>query len=154
MYREKRREFNQRRPCFTAQRFEFPVRIARALRNTLWIGLAGAIGSMARYHLGAWVQRLAGGAFPLWTLTVNLLGSLAMGAIFAIAARGTLSETTQLALATGLLGGFTTYSAFNQETLRLLQTGALPVALGYVAATLFGCLGAGYAGFTAVRLLP
>ena len=62
-----------------------------------------------------------------------------------------LSPTVRLTLATGVMGGFTTYSSFNYETIRQIQDGAWPTALAYVAATVLGCLAAGYAGVALAR---
>jgi CrcB protein len=65
----------------------------------------------------------------------------------------TISETTRLFITTGILGGFTTYSSFNFETLRLAQGGAMATAATYMAVTLVGCLIAGLIGLQAARLL-
>jgi fluoride exporter len=118
----------------------------------LLICLAGAAGTALRYGLGLVAVRLAGPELPLGTLAVNLLGCLAMGAVAERASQGGLDETLRLALTTGLLGGFTTYSAFNLELTRL---GAQRPALAalYGAATVVGCLGAGVVGAAVVRAL-
>ncbi len=107
----------------------------------------GAFGTGARYLLGGWIARTSQSTFPFGTLSVNLLGSFAIGLVMAIAMRGgSMSETTRLVLVTGVLGGFTTYSAFNQETLELLRQGAPGLGLLNVGATLAGCLVAGTLG--------
>ena len=77
----------------------------------LWICLAGAAGTGARYLLSTWLSRASGPAFPWGTLAVNLLGSFLLGLVMEIGlATGVLPPTLRLTLATGLLGGFTTYS--------------------------------------------
>jgi CrcB protein len=86
--------------------------------NTLWVGLGGALGSIARYHVGRVAASRAPG-FPWGTLAVNLLGSLLIGVVMHLALRGRLDEPTRLALGVGVLGGFTTYSSFNHETIAL-----------------------------------
>jgi CrcB protein len=105
-------------------------------------------GSVARYLLATWVMKVAGPGFPLGTLTVNLVGSLLLGVVMAIALHGdSIGPGLQLGLTTGLLGGFTTYSAFNFETLRLLEQRAWLLAGLNVASTLAGCLVAGWLGW-------
>jgi CrcB protein len=96
------------------------------------------------------VRGFATGAFPVATLVVNLLGSFVMGAVAGGATPGT---ATYLFVTVGVLGGFTTYSAFNQESLGLFEGGATGTAFLYVAATLVGCLVAGLAGLRLGRAL-
>ena len=117
----------------------------------LVICLGGAIGTGARYLLALWVVGKAGPGFPLGTLAVNVIGSFAMGFVVQFAATNPMSETTKLALTTGVLGGFTTYSAFNHETLRLVQEGAWASGVANVAATVLLCLAAGVGGMAAAR---
>ncbi len=122
--------------------------------KTLWIGLGGALGSIARYHLDGWFQQRFGTAFPYGTLTINLLGSFLLALLMYIGLHTELiAPTTRIALAVGVLGGFTTYSTFNYDTLRHLQNGALGVAALNIAATVVGCLAAGLLGWTAGRAL-
>jgi fluoride exporter len=121
---------------------------------TLWIGLGGALGSIARYHLGRVVHLRAGSGFPWGTLAVNLLGSLLLAALMAAALRGgRVPDGVRLALAAGLLGGFTTYSSFNYEVMAMAQAGDWGRAAAYVAATLVGGLAAGAAGWLLARAL-
>ncbi len=119
----------------------------------LWICLGGACGTAARYLLALWVTAKAGEGFPFSTLTVNVVGSFVMGFLAQYAAAHQMGETTRLALTTGVLGGFTTYSAFNQETLRFLQLGAWGPGAAYLASTVVGCLVAGLAGMAAARAM-
>lgn len=99
----------------------------------LLVGLGGAIGAMARYGVG----RLVGvGGFPLATLAVNVSGGLLMGVLVGVlAARAGGAEWVRLLLGVGVLGGFTTFSAFSLELVTMLERGALAVALGYVLAS-------------------
>ncbi|MBI5646716.1 MAG: fluoride efflux transporter CrcB [Ignavibacteriae bacterium] len=89
------------------------------------IALGGGIGSVLRYTLGGWVQTWSGSAaFPWGTLAVNLLGCFIIGLVSQLAeGRGGFSAETRLFLVVGLLGGFTTFSAFGNETLNLLRDG-------------------------------
>jgi CrcB protein len=116
--------------------------------NTLWVALGGAAGSVARYHAQAFATRRWAGGFPWGTLFVNLLGSLLLMLLMTIALRtGRVPEQVRLALGTGVLGGFTTYSSFNYETMALAQNGQWGRAAVYLVATVAGCLATGAVGW-------
>jgi len=118
------------------------------MERTVWVCLGGALGSGARYLLAGWVQRLAGAGFPAGTLAVNLMGSFALGFLMPLALRtDVVSPMLRLTLATGVLGGFTTYSTFSYETMSLLQEGDWPSALLSMAGTLVDCLVASFLGY-------
>jgi len=118
----------------------------------LLVCLGGAIGTGARYLIALWAPRALGMSFPYATLIVNVLGSFLLGAIMHVGLTTTLlSPTARLVLATGVMGGFTTYSTFNYETTEYLRQGALGLALGNVAATLLLCLLAGALGLAVAR---
>jgi fluoride exporter len=117
----------------------------------LLICLGGAVGTGARYLFSTAMTR-AFGNFPFGTLGVNVLGSFLASVLMVLALeKSALAPDLRLILVTGVMGGFTTYSSFNYETIRQLQDGAWPVALTYVVATLLGCLLAGWAGLTLAR---
>ena len=109
---------------------------------------------MTRYHLGRWVtDALAprgGDAFPWGTLSVNIIGSLAMGGLIGWLARGGTSaqaaETMRLLIGVGLLGGFTTFSTFSADLVTMLHRGQMIDALGYGAASLIAGMAAVVAG--------
>ncbi len=111
----------------------------------IWFAVAcgGALGSVARYALSASLRMLIPG-FPWGTLIVNVSGGLAMGAIsaYALARPGSLSEPLRLGLTTGILGGFTTFSAFSVETLLLWRDGSAAMAFANLAANLVFSLAA------------
>lgn len=116
--------------------------------NWLWVAGGGALGSALRYGLALGVQRRLGTGWPFGTLAVNLLGSFLIGwAFHLLVSREILAEGPRLFIVAGLLGGFTTFSAFSLETLRLLQEGAWPLAALYVALSTAGGLLAAWAGF-------
>lgn len=122
--------------------------------TTLWVALGGAIGSVARYWTDAWIARLAGTAFPWGTLTINVVGSTIIGVWFALtpATRGTMPS--QLFVAVGVLGGFTTFAAFSGQTVMLAQGGEWLRAVAYVGASVGLCLvgtALGFAAATALR---
>ena len=84
------------------------------------IFLAGGTGSLLRYLVGGWVQKLSGGTFPIGTLTVNVVGCVAIGFLAALFTGPVLvREEYRLAILVGLLGGFTTFSTFGYETVSL-----------------------------------
>ncbi|MEZ4588446.1 MAG: fluoride efflux transporter CrcB [Gemmatimonadales bacterium] len=93
------------------------------MRDLLLVGTGGFIGSVTRYYLGGLVTRMTNAPrFPVGTLTVNALGCLAIGLLAGLVERHHLfNAPTRLLLITGLLGGFTTFSAFAYETLFLAR---------------------------------
>lgn len=124
------------------------------MRLILAVGMGGFVGAVARYLVGGWVQRLLPAAFPYGTLAVNLLGSLALGAVFELGtARGALAPELRLVLGVGVMGAFTTFSTFSLETFNLLREGSLMLAGVNVAANLVLCLAAVWLGIVLVRLM-
>ncbi len=120
----------------------------------LWICLGGAVGTGARYWLSGWVQRQAGPGFPFGTLAVNTIGSFLLGFIMEIGASGgLLGPTLRISLATGVIGGFTTYSTFNYETLEYVREGAWALAAANLGTTVVVCLVCGLAGLAAGKSL-
>lgn len=97
------------------------------------VAVGGAVGSVLRYGLVQLVMRLHPQPFPLGTMLVNIIGSFLIGALMAKYAGGALSENARLLLVTGMLGGFTTFSAFSWDVLELWQRGAVLQACVYVA---------------------
>jgi CrcB protein len=89
-----------------------------ALSRFLWIGLGGATGTWARWLLSGWLLRTLGTSFPYGTLAVNVIGSFLLGAVMIVGTQTeAIPETARLALTVGVMGGFTTYSTFNYETI-------------------------------------
>lgn len=115
----------------------------------LLVGLAGLAGTLCRYWLSGALARRYGGAPAAGTLAVNLLGCFAAGLLFQLTQeRHALSETARAAVFVGLLGGFTTFSAYGLQTFELLREGRpAAAALNVVASNLLGVLMvfAGYA---------
>lgn len=124
------------------------------MTRLLWICLGGALGTGARYLLSIWLFRLTGPGFPYGTLAVNVIGSFLLGLLMHLSATTeTFPPTLRLALTTGVMGGFTTYSTFNQETLGFLRDDAWGLGFGYLAITVTACLLAGLLGLLGGRLL-
>ncbi|MDJ0520731.1 MAG: fluoride efflux transporter CrcB [Planctomycetota bacterium] len=122
------------------------------MSNLLFVGLGGFLGAVGRHGLSGLTQRLAGSPwFPVGTLTVNVLGCLCIGLLGGLAeVRGAFTPERQAFLLTGLLGGFTTFSAFGYETVELLRVGqtgsavlnvALQLGVGFAAVWLGLALG-------------
>lgn len=109
---------------------------------TLLVMTGGAIGAAARFHLGGFAARALGAGFPAGTLIANVSGGLAMGLLAALLARSGGGEAWRLLLGVGVLGGFTTFSAFSLETVAMIERGQAGLALLYVAASVLGALGA------------
>jgi CrcB protein len=110
--------------------------------------LGGAVGTAARYLMGVSIQAAFGPSFPVGTLAVNLVGSFLVSMLMVLGAdKGLISTPLRIVLCTGVIGGFTTYSSFNFETMRLLQQGSVGLGLLNVGATVVGCLVMGALGF-------
>ena len=113
----------------------------------------GGLGSLARYGLTELVEHKVGKAFPYGTMSVNLLGCLLFGMVWASVGKGWITEEMKLVLLVGFLSGFTTFSSFSAESLGLLQRGDLGLALLHSAAHLLGALACAAAGFALARWL-
>ena len=123
------------------------------MRDALLVASGGAIGSVLRWWLSGLVQRAAGAGFPWGTLAVNLVGSFAIGLIGGMAAgRGLGAPAAKLFLIAGLLGGFTTFSAFSWENQALLRDGRWLAGAAYMAGSVaLGLLSAFAGAAMAVR---
>jgi CrcB protein len=113
----------------------------------LLLACAGAAGTLLRVACALFVDRLVGHAFPWGTLSVNVAGSFAFGAIVALArTRGWLTGPQEVILLVGLLGGFTTYSSFAFQAVEMMTHGRMAAALAYIAITNVAALAAVWAG--------
>jgi CrcB protein len=122
----------------------------------LLICLGGAAGTGARYLVGRGAIRLLGIGFPYGTLAVNLIGSFLIMVIVQLSLgfpEGRISPDLRAILTTGVMGGLTTYSSFNFETVEFLRAGAYGLALLNVGATLLGCLLAAGLGLAVGRYM-
>ena len=116
------------------------------MRNILAVGLGGFLGALARYGVNLAVARAWAGPFPLGTFVINVSGSFALGFLASVAAeRLGIGPTWRLLIGTGFLGAFTTFSTFEYETHRLVESGAW----AWAAANVLASVGA---GLLAVRL--
>jgi fluoride exporter len=120
----------------------------------LWVCFGGAVGTGARYLVQLGATKAFGQTFPYGTLIVNVVGSFLLSLLMQAALSGDrISPTLRLVLASGCLGGFTTYSSFNYETLALFEQRAFGPAVVYLVATVVGCLAAGLLGLGAARAI-
>ncbi len=125
---------------------------AFVVKSILWVAAGGACGAVLRFA----VQEIANtsNSFPWGTFVVNATGSLAVGLLVGLCAGLPWFEGTGRAfLVAGLLGAFTTFSAFSVETVLLLEQGRLGTAVAYVAASVGVCLAAALAGYRLVGAL-
>ena len=119
------------------------------MQSVLLVALGGAVGSVARYGVGVAAARWFGLAFPWGTLAVNVIGGLAMGLLAARIAPD--NENLRLLIGPGVLGGFTTFSAFSLETVRLMEQQPGLAAL-YAVASLVLSVGACWMGLELGRI--
>jgi CrcB protein len=124
--------------------------------GVLLVGAGGAIGAMARYGFSLVVGRLWGPGFPLATLLINIIGSLAMGLLIGWFARTLPSWAVEgrLFLAVGVLGGFTTFSAFSLDVITLIERGEGAQGAAYAALSVVVSVAALYLGLLMTRGLP
>ena len=121
------------------------------MERLLLICLAGAAGSGTRYLIAVWSTERLGSAFPYGTLIVNLAGCFLIAALMHAAPTLGWSANLRSALTIGFVGGLTTYSSFNYETMLLFEEGAPATALINVAVTFVGGFTAGWLGLIAAR---
>lgn len=116
----------------------------------LLVAAGGACGSVLRFAVGRATAGL--GAFPWGTLLVNVTGGFAMGLLVGwLMARGPVAEPWRLFIGVGLLGGFTTFSAFSLECARMIERGQIGLAAGYVLFSAVGSIVALFLGMAAAR---
>lgn len=117
--------------------------------NLFIVMAGGAIGAGLRHLFGRWTLATFGPDYPWGTLGVNLFGGLAMGLLVGVLAREGGNEPLRLALGVGVLGGFTTFSAFSLDMVTMIERGAIATAIGYA---LVSVIGAGLALFAGLQL--
>ena len=116
------------------------------------IGTGSFIGGIFRYLLSQFVQSKVVSAFPFATLSVNIIGCFFIGIVFALGERSNISPEWRLFLATGVLGGFTTFSAFSNETFGLIRSGAIFNASAYIVASVFLGILATWIGYSVLKM--
>lgn len=115
------------------------------IKNLLLVGLGGGIGSMLRYATGVLINTKY---FPWSTLTVNIVGSFIIGVVFAISVKDeSFLNNWKIFVATGICGGFTTFSAFSLENVSFIQSGKYGMALTYICLSIFLGIVAAFLGY-------
>ena len=123
------------------------------IRMVLAVAAGGLVGTLIRFSVGYWVSAHWPRHFYLATLAVNLLGCLVIGYLYAaFLVRPDISPELRGGLIIGLLGGLTTFSSFSLDGLRLLESGQLTTAFGYIGISVLGGLLAAWTGLTLGRL--
>ena len=124
------------------------------MNQILAIALGGALGSVLRFLASTWAHNRLGDDFPYGTLLVNMVGSLLMGLLYTLLAeRSALDPIWRAGLLVGVLGGFTTFSAFSMDTVNLIAGGEFPKALVNIALNVGLCLTATWVGIVGARQL-
>ncbi len=122
------------------------------MKIILAIGTGSFLGGISRYLLSQFVQAKFMSTFPFGTFVVNILGCFLIGIVFGFADRNAMSQEWRLFLATGLLGGFTTFSAFSNETIGMIRDGQFGYAIAYLALSVFIGLLATFSGIVITKL--
>jgi CrcB protein len=124
------------------------------LLKYLMVGIGGGLGSILRFWLGSYIGSRMGTRFPYGTLVVNITGSFLVGLVFAfLTARTQWSPNWRYLIPIGFIGGYTTFSGFELETLRTIQEGQMGLGLVYVAASVVVGLAAVWGGMLAGRAI-
>ena len=111
------------------------------IRTLIFIGMGSCLGGIARYLLTRWVQGSTSSSFPYGTLAVNLLGCLAIGMLYGLFDRhGWMGPELRAFLVVGFCGGFTTFSTFSADAVRLLRAGDYGPATAYIALSVGTCI--------------
>jgi len=121
------------------------------MNGLLYVALGGALGASGRHLLGGLALRVMGPGYPYGTLAANVLGGILMGLLVGWLALKGGSENLRLFLAVGVLGGFTTFSAFSLDAMRMIETRAYGAALGYISASVIFSILALFIGLVIAR---
>lgn len=122
------------------------------IKILLLIGSGGFAGSILRYVISMLVQNKFLSSFPYGTISVNLIGSFFIGVVYALVERGNLSPETRIFIATGLLGGFTTFSAFSLDALNLIQEGLWVEGASYIIVSVILGIAFAFLGLITIKL--
>jgi fluoride exporter len=122
-------------------------RKANGMTLLLAIAFAGAIGTLARFGIGGWIEERAGSGFPWATLLINIAGSLILAFTFRFAEGVVVRPELRALVSVGFCGAFTTFSTFSYETVRLLENGQWNRAVLYVGTSVLLAMAGTFAGF-------
>ena len=122
------------------------------MKLILMIGIGGFIGATSRYLLSLFIQNKFLSTFPFGTFSVNIIGCFLIGVVYAISEKGNMGIEWRLFLATGILGGFTTFSSFSNETVSMLRDSQYSYVLLYVSGSVILGLLATFCGIFLIKL--
>lgn len=123
------------------------------MQSLFLVMAGGSVGAGLRHLVGRATLAAFGPGWPWGTMIVNLVGGLLMGVLAGTLARGALGEPARLLLGVGVLGGFTTFSAFSLDALMMIERGAPGAMLAYVAVSVIGSIAAVAGGLSLARVL-
>jgi CrcB protein len=123
------------------------------MKIILLVGLGSFIGGISRYLVSLFIQNKVLSTFPYGTLAVNIIGCFLIGIIYGLSDRGNMNAEWRIFLATGIMGGFTTFSSFSNETVSMLRDAQYLQAVSYIAFSLIVGLAATFAGISLIKYL-
>jgi CrcB protein len=123
------------------------------MKIVLLVGFGSFIGGMSRYLVTLFVQNKILSTFPYGTLAVNIIGCFLIGVIYGLSERGNMNPEWRLFLATGIMGGFTTFSSFSNETVSMLRDAEYLPAFSYVVFSVIVGLAATFGGISLIKYL-
>jgi CrcB protein len=123
------------------------------MKIILLVGIGSFIGGISRYLVSLFIQNKVLSTFPYGTLAVNIIGCFLIGIIYGFSDRGNMNVEWRLFLATGIMGGFTTFSSFSNETVSMLRDAQYLQAFSYVAFSVIVGLAATFAGISLIKYL-
>lgn len=121
------------------------------MKIILAVGLGSFLGGISRYLITVFIQNKFLSTFPFGTMFVNILGCFLIGTIYAMSDKGNVSPVWRMFLATGIMGGFTTFSSFSNETVSMLRDSEYFPAFSYVAISVVVGLAATFAGISVIK---
>jgi CrcB protein len=123
------------------------------MKIVLLVGLGSFIGGISRYLVTLFIQNKFLSSFPFGTLVVNITGCFLIGVIYGFSDRGSMNAEWRIFLATGIMGGFTTFSSFSNETVSMLRDAQYWPAFSYVALSMIIGLAATFGGISFIKYL-
>lgn len=123
------------------------------MKIILAIGVGGFIGGIARYLISLFIQNKYLSTFPYGTLAVNIIGCFLIGLVYGLSEKGNINVEWRLFLATGVLGGFTTFSSLSNETVSMLRDGQYWHAFAYIAVSVIIGLAATFTGISLIKFM-
>jgi CrcB protein len=123
------------------------------MKIVLLVGLGSFIGGMCRYLVTLVIQNKFLSTFPYGTLAVNIIGCFLIGIIYGFSERGNMNAELRMFLATGIMGGFTTFSSFSNDTVSMLRDAQYWPAFTYIALSVFIGLAATFVGISLIKYL-